>query len=334
MKTTLRTFPLERWMLLSAVLLCLVGLLPARQPALAAEGVSWEEYWRLAEDTQNTCDEMEEAPAIVAGPEFRRLATRWKAVQRVTLPNRATVSVDPSTLVALLEANPPDVGRIRGFVKALLAEQEAYSSRPYDPADFRTLERILAEEKYQWPQQGSSPLDDFWKSLNDALNRLLNRLFGNIFGGAAGELFNIVFVVIGTIVLLIILFFILRSVSLNLVAESRTNAEEDDKNLTADTALKRAQALSNQGDYRSAVRYLYLSSLLLLEEHGLLRYDRSKTNREYLRAVSDQPSLSGRLQGVVDIFDRVWYGFQKIDQETFEQYSEQVEDLRKQRPNP
>jgi hypothetical protein len=41
---------------------------------------------------------------------------------------------------------------------------------------------------------------------------------------------------------------------------------------------------SSEGDYRTAVRYLYLSLLLLLEEHGLLRYDRPLTDREYLQA--------------------------------------------------
>ena len=75
--------------------------------------------------------------------------------------------------------------------------------------------------------------------------------------------------------------------------------------LTADAALQRAQTFSAGGDYRTAVRYLYLSTLLLLEERGLFRYDRSLTNREYLRRVAHDPTLSAILQDVVEVFDRV-----------------------------
>ena len=102
--------------------------------------------------------------------------------------------------------------------------------------------------------------------------------------------------------------------------------------LTSETALQRAEALSRGGNYRNAVRYLYLSALLLLDERGLLRYDRSRTNREYLRTVSDSPALIQPLRTVIEIFDRVWYGFEPIDAQTYQEYVERVGELRKQKP--
>ena len=81
------------------------------------------------------------------------------------------------------------------------------------------------------------------------------------------------------------------------------------------------------------MRYLYLSSLLLLDERGLLRYDRSKTNREYLSSLSNTPELSEPLNEVIDVFDNVWYGYHSLDEETFKHYSDRVEEL-KEKKNP
>ena len=98
--------------------------------------------------------------------------------------------------------------------------------------------------------------------------------------------------------------------------------------LTSEDAFEKAQALSRGGDYRSAVRYLYLSSLLLLDERGLLRYDRTKTNREYLRSISRSPGLAKPLGEVIEVFDDVWYGYHSLEEETFKHYSDRVQELK------
>ena len=108
-------------------------------------------------------------------------------------------------------------------------------------------------------------------------------------------------------------------------------AAGDDASLTAESALRRAQTLSQGGDYRTAVRYLYLSTLLLLEERGLLRYDRSQTNREYLRSLKGRPELASVLRDVIEVFDRVWYGFQPLDEAAYHHYAAQVQNLQQQK---
>ena len=70
---------------------------------------------------------------------------------------------------------------------------------------------------------------------------------------------------------------------------------------------------------------------MLAEERQLLRYDRSKTNREYLRSVAGHPELADVLKEVVDVFDRVWYGYQSLDRATFETYRNRIADLRQQK---
>ena len=139
--------------------------------------------------------------------------------------------------------------------------------------------------------------------------------------------------VIVALILLAILAYVFRGLFTDLVKESNAGAfaEEDDRSLTSEIAFRKAQTLSVHGDYRTAVRYLYLSSLLLMEERGILRYDRSRTNREYLRSVSTHPNLAKPLKSVVDVFDRVWYGYEPLDESTYKEYVDEVEELKEQK---
>ncbi|MCB9136213.1 MAG: DUF4129 domain-containing protein, partial [Anaerolineales bacterium] len=144
---------------------------------------------------------------------------------------------------------------------------------------------------------------------------------------------NLIITLIGGVLLTLIFFYILRGTWGNLIAEAEDtmNGNGETAPLTADSARQRARELSQTGDHRTAIRYLYLASLLLLEERGLLRYDRTLTNRETLRSVQNRPDLAAPLQEVVETFDRVWYGYQEVDAPTFEHYAERVEDLRAQK---
>jgi hypothetical protein len=62
-----------------------------------------------------------------------------------------------------------------------------------------------------------------------------------------------------------------------------------------------------------------------------MRYDRSRTNREYLKSVSSKPELVKPLRAVIDVFDRVWYGFEGVDDETYQTYVDQVDELREKK---
>jgi hypothetical protein len=131
-----------------------------------------------------------------------------------------------------------------------------------------------------------------------------------------------------------VLALVFRNIWKDILPETELGSENpaDAEILTASQATLRARSLSGSGDYRQAVRYLYLSALLLLDERGLLRYNRTQTNREYLRQLSAQPELAGQLRPVIETFDRVWYGFQPVDEDSYAQYIAQVAALEETRP--
>jgi hypothetical protein len=77
----------------------------------------------------------------------------------------------------------------------------------------------------------------------------------------------------------------------------------------AEVVLARARQAAAAGAYREAIRHLYLSLLLKLDLAGLLSYQPSKTNWEYLRALRAEGKLpTGEVASLTHIFDRKWYG--------------------------
>ncbi|MEO8084895.1 MAG: DUF4129 domain-containing protein, partial [Ardenticatenales bacterium] len=112
-----------------------------------------------------------------------------------------------------------------------------------------------------------------------------------------------------------------------LTVDARTGAGSDALPATPSEARARAEAHAARGDYRAAVRQLYLAALLVLESNGLLRADRSRTNHEQLAAVGGGPAVAAEMAAVVDTFDRVWYGVTVPDAVTFRAYAEAIHDL-------
>lgn len=102
-----------------------------------------------------------------------------------------------------------------------------------------------------------------------------------------------------------------RSRPLALDEEEATLVEARDNDSLLGLAEQRARA----GDYRHAFRLVYLAALVALDTGGVLHFDRSKTNWEYLRAlrVSGRGDIYSALTPLTREFDQVWYGFGLAD---------------------
>jgi glutathione S-transferase len=291
--------------------------------------LTWDEYWKQLEDARQEISELELIPLDQARDRLEVIALQWEAITTVELPNETQIAVDHTFLVSLLRSSTPDLARIDHLLAVLLAERDSLVDGQYTAADLESLKSILALPEFKWKEQNTGQpgaLEKLWQRIQQELGKLARTLFSFdgstfIFGSGA------------VLLLIAMLLFLLRNVLFGFVAEARLtpHTRTCDEVLTADAALKRAQDLSRGGDNRSAVRYLYLSALLLLEERGLLGYDRTKTNREYLFSVRDQPELEIPLRHVVEVFDRVWYGYQPLDDQGYEFYERQVGKLRQQR---
>jgi hypothetical protein len=96
--------------------------------------------------------------------------------------------------------------------------------------------------------------------------------------------------------------------------------------------LQEGRQQLREGDYRRAVRQLFLATLLLLEERGDVPPDRALTNHELLQEIQERPSLTTALAPVVDTFERVWYGFESLAAPEYERLVAHVEQIKGGQP--
>lgn len=127
---------------------------------------------------------------------------------------------------------------------------------------------------------------------------------------------------LGVIAFGIVIIFFVKQIRFNLISE--VNNEESEMEIdqvkTEKAALAQADTAEASNDFRGALRYLYLSAILHLQERGILPNDKSLTNREYLHQTQVDTDLQKTLGPAITVFDEVWYGYKPCNAETVANY--------------
>jgi hypothetical protein len=74
---------------------------------------------------------------------------------------------------------------------------------------------------------------------------------------------------------------------------------------------RRAEALARDGDFLGAVRHLYMAVLTQLHRADLIRYERTRTNGEYLRQLRGEEVAAAVVEPfrrLTRLFEQKWYG--------------------------
>lgn len=303
-------------------------LLLSVRPALAQSNrLTLDAYW---DTITHIRDDLRAAGDDAAAVRSSAVAT-LSAITEIELADGRIQPIDHSFLIRQLQNEEISSTQLAQLFTAYLASRQSWPNPTLPELDQAALDDILRQPEFQYTVDEPNFLQRLWQDIRQAVEDFFLRLFpdGSTVRLPLGNLLAILAAVLVAAVLL----YALRDLITGFSADAALHAEDelDGQPLTAELALQRAQELSTGGDYRTAVRYLYLSALLLLEERGLLRYDRSLTNREYLRSVAHRPELAAILREVIDVFDRVWYGFQTLSASEYEAYAQRVETLRQQK---
>ncbi len=287
-----------------------------------------DEYWDQVQKTRSVVDGLQTASAEAARQSLDYLIQEWESIAELKLNDGTVIPIDNSELTTLLRHDPPVFTETLARLDALLAARSTFPNNKFSQKDLDALAAILAEPQFQWGQDNTVQPPDWWTRFWDTISRWLEALFNRFGFSLPGS--DTVMTWGLVIVLLVVLFFMFRTLLRDLAGDEELHPEGEAglEPLTAEAAIQRAQELSGLGNYRSAVRYLYLSALLLLDERGVLRYDRSRTNREVLRNVAETAELARPLRAVIDLFDRVWYGYEPINQSTYDEYVRHVDKLK------
>jgi hypothetical protein len=259
---------------------------------------------------------------------LEQVADQLVAARSVRLPGGQSIPVDNGWLREALKGDDPDLQAIAARLGAILdALAQPDSSAPPDARE--RLRQILDNPPFKEPATDPNAgrwWRDFWSWVGRVLEALL-RPVGTV-ARPASQTAGWAILAIGGLLLAGVIGYLLLGLRRSMAAEARATDDDPEAGLTARTALDQAGEIARGGDYRAAMRYLYLSALLWLDEHDLLRYDRALTNREYLDRLRDNATLRERLRPVVETFDQVWYGHAPLDAQSFAAYRAQVEALR------
>ena len=134
---------------------------------------------------------------------------------------------------------------------------------------------------------------------------------------------------LAAIALTVIVIFFIKQIQLNIIR----NVDADESEIIVDevqtekAALSRADAAIESDDFRGAIRYLYLSAVFHLQENGILPYDKSMTNREYLQQTDIDDTLQTALAPAITVFDEVWYGYKPCDEDSVSSYRELIKEV-------
>lgn len=178
---------------------------------------------------------------------------------------------------------------------------------------------------------------DFLAELRDAFVRLLSKIFGS---AAEGSVISKIVVVLAIGVFLFFIVYIARQIKpRRKTARKRTVlGEEIAADATPGDLFEAAMASARAGDFRAAVRKLYVSLLYELSERNLVEIEESATNREYLARLSRFEALVPPLRHMTDRFDFAWYGMFPTSQEEFTtylaRYQEAIERAKTITPGP
>ena len=88
---------------------------------------------------------------------------------------------------------------------------------------------------------------------------------------------------------------------------------EDIANMEFEDPIKTA---IDAGQFRKAVRLLYLKSLRELQDRSMIQWKREKTNRQYLRELGNK-QIRPLFQDITFIFEYIWYGEFPVDRDHF-----------------
>lgn len=225
---------------------------------------------------------------------------------------------------------------LRQLIERLTALEQHVAARqqPGIPVDSKTqakgkLETILARPEYATGARGPNALT---RLMQDFL-RWLQRLFPKrkpLEPGRAASISTVV-----QIVVVVVAFLVLAYVAWILITKFKRSKKQKapkerqarivlgerlEPEETATDLLSEAEALARRGELRAAIRKGYIALLVELGDRKLISLAQHKTNRDYLRGLSNVPQLHSRMSGLTDSFERHWYGFDEATESDWQDF--------------
>lgn len=303
----------------------MVGLLPSLCLA-APQTISVGQYRALLQSAAQQLKQMETQAPRHPAPVLKTLATPY-TVRRADGATQTVHSSTPGMAGGRLtqSATRQTVQEAHTAVLTRLKALDAWERSRYVPADAQAIVTQLEGSGQirtgpTWIEQSWA---NFYKAITEAFKRFLE-WFSDLFpsGGPSNipeidpTWIRIVFF-ISVIALLAAIGYLIWQI----IGNRRKNQPQgafafspEDAELLAlppDELRTRASRFAAEGNFREALRHLYIALLLNLDEREVWRYDARRTNWEHITALEKSAThhiLVAPLADITHRFDRVRYG--------------------------
>lgn len=178
----------------------------------------------------------------------------------------------------------------------------------------------------------SKPRESFWQKLLRKVDRILRSIFGETVFAKSSELTGTLIRLFAIILVGFLLYFIIKYIlgkDGNFIFGKKNkklalNVEELHENIHEINFPESIAKFELTGDYRSAVRYQFLFILKKLSDKKLINWNPEKTNKDYVAEVK-ATHLKSEFSDLSYIFDYVWYGEFKIDEQSYQKFKNQYQ---------
>lgn len=257
----------------------------------------------------------------------RGAATRFvNRVERDAIDNEDCESAEAEVISGLQQLRAArklqvevDAEASRADAQAILARPEFQTVPPTPEAD---EEKAADEEEswfWKWWDRVWDALRDFLKdNRSDPPDNVSNAPLGGPLGAA-----SVVMVLVLVLIVLVVVVLVMRFAKKDETVGPDVATSPLEEGLSSDpmSALSRpartwaslADELAARGEYREAIRHLYLALLARLHAEGRITYDPSRSNWEYLRELKASAAVKGAFRELTRRFDFAWYGHLLVD---------------------
>ena len=219
------------------------------------------------------------------------------------------------------------IGARLGALEAHLTRMQDGGAEPESGDPQERIREILSRPAYR--EKTDSPITAFIKETRRKVIKLIEDVLRKIFGGVLGQGTgaSVLYLVLIVIALGSALIFAVRMFRGRGPVKKRDRnrtvlGEEIEAGVTSADLAASALAAARAGDFRTAMRKLYISLLYELAERELIEIEAHVTNREYLARVSRFTALATSMRYLTDRFDYFWYGMFPSSEADFKEYME------------
>lgn len=301
------------------LLLVLVGsMFAAAQsqavPPLSAAGFA-QEMAQVRAQVAELEEKPQSAPALVAGlPKYWKVQTAQSVVEVSAEFVRAGAA-------GFQKAEQKDktlrLKELETSLDVLQSQAKAYDRAVPIPAEtHQTLERILEAREFRG-LKGPSPLQLLWQRILSWLQKQWDKLFPRMPSATdAGPVFAWCMIALICSALGVWLYRRSRETELQPIGEVIPHGPgaKGWRNW-----LEEARESAGRGAWRDAIHLAFWACVSKLEAEGTWRPDRTRTPREYLRAIPEWNAARPAFQLAMQSFERSWYGRRPASADDFQQ---------------